>query len=86
MIGDSDVRSVGGHPQVARIYQSGLTEQFVWKADDGGESFGGRPVLHMERTDRRVMSARRVDDRLHMDVRFSDHSIALATLAEVESD
>jgi hypothetical protein len=86
LVGDSAIRSVGGHPQVARIYQSGLTEQFLWKDDDDVESFGGRPVLDTERSDRRVMRARRTGNGMQIEVRFSDRSIARATRAEVEAE
>jgi hypothetical protein len=84
MISDPAVRSVGGAPQIARLYQSGLTEQFIWKGEDGVESFGGRPVLDTERSDRRVMCALRTEAGLRMDVQFSDRSIARAARVAVE--
>lgn len=84
MISDPDIRAVGGAPQLARVYQNGLTEQFIWRSDDGSESFGGRPVLDTERSDRRVMSAVQTANGLDVSVRFSDRSIARAAQTELD--
>lgn len=84
MIADPTVRSVGGPPQVTRIYQNGLTEHFIWESDDGMESFGGRPVLATERSDRRVMSARRTASGTEIEMRFSERSITRAAAASVD--
>ena len=55
VIGDSSVRTVGGVPQVMKIYQYGASEGFVWRARDGVDHFGGRPILPSERFDRRII-------------------------------
>lgn len=48
-------RTVGGAPQLLKIYQYGECESFVWR-DSSGDYFGGRPVRHGERFDRRIAS------------------------------
>jgi len=53
LIEDSDVRTVGGMPQLLKIYQYGLSAAFVWRTDSG-DFFGGREVKHGERFDRRI--------------------------------
>lgn len=73
-ISDPKVRSVGGAPQVFRMYQYGETESFVWRDSDGVDYFGGRPVSAGERFDRRVIS---VEDGAVV-IRFSDQSIYCA--------
>jgi hypothetical protein len=71
MIDDKEVRSVGGVPQVARLYQYGECESFVWRTSDGNDYFGGRPVQSTERFDRRIMT---FADR-KVEISFSDRSI-----------
>jgi hypothetical protein len=71
MIKDDDVRSVGGVPQVIRIYQYGESEPFVWRTADGVDYFGGRPVQASERFDRRILEL--TDDGVK--ISFSDQSI-----------
>lgn len=71
LIEDPQVRTVGGVPQMLRIYQYGLAETFVWR-DDSGDYFGGREVKFGERFDRRI--ARFVDGQVV--VQHSDRSIA----------
>lgn len=83
-IDDREARSIGGAPQIARIYQSGLTEQFIWRGHDGIESFGGRPVLDSERSDRRVMSAIRTERGIQVDIRFSERSILATAGASID--
>lgn len=73
LIEDSDVRTVGGVPQLLKIYQYGLSESFVWRTDSG-DFFGGREVKHGERFDRRI--ARFVDGTVVL--QHSDHSIAFS--------
>lgn len=80
LIDDPDARTVGGAPQMLKIYQNGLTEAFVWR-DDSGDYFGGRAVKHGERFDRRV--ARFVDGQLVLS--YSDRSIA-ATARQADAD
>jgi|GEM_PF-4709290 len=80
LIEDPNVRTVGGVPQLLKIYQNGLTETFVWR-DDSGDYFGGRMVKHGERFDRRV--ARFVDKQLELS--YSDRSMA-ATAWMVDFD
>lgn len=63
---------MGGVPQVARIYQYGELETFVWRDGSGRDHFGGRPVLTTGRFDRRIM--RFVDGSA--EVSISDRSIA----------
>lgn len=70
MIEDDAVRSVGGAPQIVRIYQYGECEPFVWRAS-GIDYFGGRPVQVSERFDRRIVTF--VDGRMNISV--SDKSI-----------
>lgn len=72
MVDDPGVRSVGGVPQVAKIYQYGISEPFVWRDSSGTDFFGGRPVQPAERFDRRVI--RFLDGRVH--IQHSDRSIA----------
>lgn len=74
LIEDPKIRTVGGVPQILKIYQYGLTETFVWRTDSG-DYFGGREVKHGERFDRRI--ARLVDGQLRL--QYSDRSIASAT-------
>ncbi|CDO06791.1 hypothetical protein C1S82_31515 [Mycolicibacterium cosmeticum] len=54
LIGDVTVRTVGGVPQLLRIYQYGETESFVWRTAEGVDHFGGRPINDGERFDRRI--------------------------------
>lgn len=54
LIADDTVRTVGGVPQMLRIYQYGETESFVWRTADGADHFGGRPINEGERFDRRI--------------------------------
>jgi hypothetical protein len=65
-----DVRSVGGAPQVVRIYQYGEAEAFVWRTASGTDYFGGRPIQNSERFDRRILTL--TDEG--MSTSFSDHS------------
>ncbi len=55
VIEDPAVRTVGGVPQVLKIYQYGSTESFVWRDEQDRDSFGGRRVLAKERSDRRFI-------------------------------
>jgi hypothetical protein len=71
MIKDGGVRSVGGVPQVARIYQYGECEPFVWRTADGTDYFGARPLQASERFDRRIMT---LGDN-GVNISFSDRSI-----------
>lgn len=70
LISDPTVRTVGGVPQILRIYQYGETESFVWRADDGTNYFGGRAVNDEERFDRRIATF--LDGKLY--IRVSDRS------------
>lgn len=70
LIDNADVRTVGGVPQLLKIYQNGLSEAFVWR-DKSGDYFGGREVKHGERFDRRI--AQFVDGQLRL--AHSDRSI-----------
>ena len=81
LIDDSNVRTVGGVPQMLKIYQYGLTETFVWRTDTG-DYFGGREVKHGERFDRRI--ARFVDGGVRL--QYSDRSIARAVEDLSDSD
>jgi hypothetical protein len=71
MIDDDSVRSVGGVPQVARVYQYGEYEPFVWRTAAGADYFGGRPVQATERFDRRILTF--IDGGIV--ISFSDRSI-----------
>jgi hypothetical protein len=71
MTEDAAVRSVGGAPQVARIYQYGECEPFVWRTTAGADYFGERPIQASERFDRRIMVL--TDDGV--EISFSDQSI-----------
>ncbi len=55
LIDAPDAHTVGGKPQVCRIYQYGVAEHFVW-LDGTGAYFGGRKILSDERFDRRTLS------------------------------
>jgi hypothetical protein len=68
---DISVRTVGGFPQVFRIYQYGEAEPFVWRTEDDVDYFGGRPVQAEERFDRRII---RLKDG-NAATSFSDKSI-----------
>lgn len=74
---DSRVRTVGGVPQVVRIYQYGEAEPFVWRTA-AGDYFGGRPVQPTERFDRRIMNR----DGASVRSAFSDRSIYFGGSAE----
>jgi hypothetical protein len=71
VIGDRKMDSVGGMPQIARVYQNGECELFVWRAPDGTDHFGGRPVQAAERFDRRIIE---LGDK-GVKISFSDRSI-----------
>lgn len=71
VIEDGAVRTVGGVPQVARVYQYGECEQFVWRTADGSDHFGGRPIQRSERFDRRILTL--ADEGVK--ISFSDQSI-----------
>lgn len=71
LIADGATRTVGGVPQLLRIYQYGETESFVWRTAEGVDHFGGRPVNKGERFDRRI--AKFTDGRL--EVMMSDQSM-----------
>lgn len=75
LIEDNDARTVGGIPQLLKIYQYGLSEAFVWRTD-AGDFFGGREVKHGERFDRRV--ARFVDGAVVL--QHSDRSISASSV------
>ena len=70
MIADKSVRTVGGVPQLVRLYQYGETESFVWRTAEGTDHFGGRPVKKGERFDRRI--AQYVEGKL--EITLSDQS------------
>ncbi|GAA4473496.1 hypothetical protein [Phytohabitans houttuyneae] len=70
MAQDEEARTVGGTPQVIRIYQYGQAEAFVWRTDDA-DYFGGRPVQSPERFDRRIMRLQQGE----VVTKFSDRSI-----------
>lgn len=72
IIGDERMTTVGGAPQIARIYQYGQVETFVWRDRDGTDYYGGRPVQATERFDCRI--ARFSDGALEAEV--SDRSVA----------
>ena len=55
VIDDATERTVGGVPQLLKIYQYGMSETFVWRTKLG-DFFGGREVKHGERFDRRIAS------------------------------
>ncbi|MEX5710570.1 hypothetical protein AB1484_20225 [Parafrankia sp. FMc6] len=71
IIRDPSQRSVGGVPQIARIYQYGESECFVWRSSDGHDYFGGRPVQSSERFDRRIIEIA----NNAVKVSFSDRSV-----------
>lgn len=71
LIEDPSIRTVGGVPQMLKIYQYGLTETFVWRTDFG-DYFGGREVKFGERFDRRI--AQMVDGEVRL--RYSDRSVS----------
>lgn len=79
LIADSDARTVGGVPQLLKIYQYGLSESFVWRTGTG-DYFGGREVKFGERFDRRI--ARFVDGGVV--VQHSDRSISSSTVGRQE--
>lgn len=64
VIQSKEVTTVGGFPQVSRIYQYGSSEAFVWRDRDAGDFFGGRAVQAAERFDRRVIEI--IDGRVHI--------------------
>lgn len=70
LIADGMERTVGGVPQLLKIYQYGMSESFVWR-NETGDYFGGRQIGPMERFDRRVASF--VDGELNL--QYSDRSI-----------
>ena len=82
MAADEAVRTVGGVPQVFRIYQYGEAEPFVWRTPGGDDYFGGRPVQAGERFDRRVL--RLADGQVS--VGFSDRSIYYGPHGETPED
>lgn len=51
---DPAEHTVGGAPQIIRLYQNGISESFVWRSDDEVDYFGGRRVQPNERFDRRI--------------------------------
>lgn len=69
---DRTQTSIGGPPQILRMYQYGQTETFVWQDDNGVRYYAGRRLGDKERSDRRVL--RWVSDR--PEIRHSDSSIA----------
>lgn len=71
LIADNESRTVGGVPQIIKLYQNGLTEGFVWRDPAGRDHFGGRRVLDQERSDRRTVSYEAGNVTIH----FSDRSI-----------
>ncbi len=75
LIASKTARTVGGAPQVARIYQNIQVEQFIWRDDAGRLSFGGRPLLSDERSERRILSATKKADGLRVSPEFTDLSI-----------
>lgn len=71
IIEDEKMRSVGGVPQIMKIYQNGLTETFVWRSGEK-DYFGGRELSDTERFDRRVATM----SEGKLSLQYSDHSIA----------
>lgn len=71
---DVESRTVGGPPQIAKIYQHGEVEQFVWRKN-GADYFGGRPVQQHERFDRRTFEY----SSHHPTIKYSDRSIYFGT-------
>jgi hypothetical protein len=55
VIADPSARTVGGAPQLMKIYQYGECESFVWR-DANGSFYGGREIDEKERFDRRIAS------------------------------
>jgi len=76
VIADPTVRSVGGVPQVVRIYQYGATESFVWRSAAGDDYFGGRLIQSDERFDRRILEL--IDRQVR--ISYSDQSISGGSL------
>lgn len=81
LIEDPEARTVGGVPQVLKIYQNGLSETFVWR-DGSRDYFGGREVKLGERFDRRI--AFYLNGKLV--TQHSDRSIANATEGQADGD
>jgi hypothetical protein len=81
LIRDPDVRTVGGVPQLLRIYQYGLAEAFVWR-DETGDYFGGRRVGPTERYDRRIACFD--DGQLHL--KHSDRSVMATGAVALPAD
>ncbi len=74
MIDDRSVRTVGGVPQLLRMYQYGHTETFVWRDALGIDHYGGRRLMPNERFDRRIITF----DGRAVNVSHSDRSIMAA--------
>ncbi|WP_156357243.1 hypothetical protein [Frigoribacterium sp. Leaf263] len=81
VIEDASERTVGGVPQLLKIYQYGMSETFVWRTKSG-DYFGGREVKHGERFDRRVASFADGDVVLQ----YSDRAMRNVTDKLEESD
>lgn len=79
MAGDEAVRTVGGPPQVIRIYQYGEAEAFVWRTAEA-DYFGGRPIQSSERFDRRIMLFQNGE----LLTKFSDRSIYFSGDSELQ--
>lgn len=79
LIADPGARTVGGVPQMLKIYQYGISEAFVWRTNTG-DFFGGREVKHGERFDRRIAC---FDDG-KLVLRQSDRSIAAGATSNID--
>jgi hypothetical protein len=73
IIEDPKQHSVGGAPQIVRLYQNGLSESFVGRDTEGVDYYSGRRVQPKERFDRRIAQFRNGT----LDISFSDRSLPL---------
>lgn len=71
LIAEATFDTVGGVPQLLKVYQYGASEAFVWR-QDSRDYFGGREVKHGERFDRRIAEFK--DGRVIL--KHSDRSMA----------
>lgn len=47
VMNDPDEHTVGGAPQIIKLYQNGISESFVWRGEDQVDYFGGRRCKRM---------------------------------------
>lgn len=85
LIASPTARTVGGSPQVVRIYQNAEVEQFIWRDATGRLSFGGRPLLNDERSERRILSSSTGSDGLTVRPEFSHLSVQAGGANEPKS-